>query len=92
MFEPGQLTREADALSRSRLDAARAELDAERDYDVNRRCEACGSKLTVQIFPHGYEAHCTPCERRAPGLARWSADWSSSRASCRMRWRGGAMS
>jgi hypothetical protein len=65
MFEPGQLTREADALTHARLEAARAELDAERDYDVNRRCTECGSKLTVQIFPHGYEAHCTPCERRA---------------------------
>lgn len=64
MFEPGQLTREADALTRARLEAARAELDAERDYDVNRKCENCGAKLTVQIFPHGYEAHCTPCERR----------------------------
>lgn len=65
MFEPGQLTREADALTHARLETARAELDAERDYDVNRRCPECGSKLTVQIFPHGYEAHCTPCERRA---------------------------
>jgi uncharacterized paraquat-inducible protein A len=65
MFEPGQLTREADALTHARLEQARAELDAERDYDVNRRCPECGAKLTVQIFPHGYEAHCTPCERRA---------------------------
>lgn len=65
MFEPGQLTREADALTKSMIENARAELDAERDYDVNRRCEDCGAKLTVQIFPHGYEAHCTPCERRA---------------------------
>jgi uncharacterized paraquat-inducible protein A len=65
MFEPGQLTREADALTRSRLESARAELDAERDFDVNRRCKDCGAKLTVQIFPQGYEAHCTPCERRA---------------------------
>ncbi|MBJ7459092.1 MAG: hypothetical protein JHD02_07895 [Thermoleophilaceae bacterium] len=69
MFEPGQLTREADALSSARLEAARAELDAERDYDVNRRCEECGSRLTVQIFQHGYEAHCTPCERRARSAA-----------------------
>jgi uncharacterized paraquat-inducible protein A len=65
MFEPGQLTREADALTKSMIEKARAELDAERDYDVNRKCENCGAKLTVQIFPHGYEAHCTPCERRA---------------------------
>lgn len=65
MFEPGQLTREAEALDVRRIDQARAELDAERDYDVNRRCPDCGAKLTVQIFPHGYEAHCTPCERRA---------------------------
>lgn len=65
MFEPGQLTREAEALDVRRIEEARAQLDAERDYDVNRRCEECGSKLTVQIYPHGYEAHCTPCERRA---------------------------
>ncbi|MFT4048319.1 MAG: hypothetical protein QM648_00595 [Solirubrobacterales bacterium] len=65
MFEPGQLTREAEALDVRRLEEARAQLDAERDFDVNRRCEECGAKLTVQIFPHGYEAHCTPCERRA---------------------------
>lgn len=65
MFEPGQLTREAEALDVRRLEEARAQLDAERDFDVNRRCEDCGAKLTVQIFPHGYEAHCTPCERRA---------------------------
>lgn len=64
MFEPGQLTREADALTSARIEQARAELDAERDFDVNRRCAECGAKLTVQIFPHGYEAHCTPCERR----------------------------
>ncbi len=65
MFEPGQLTREAEALDVRRIAQARAELDAEREYDVNRRCSECGAKLTVQIFPHGYEAHCTPCERRA---------------------------
>ena len=64
-FEPGELTREADALTRERIEQARAALDAEQDYDVSRRCEECGSKLTVQIFPHGYEAKCTPCERRA---------------------------
>lgn len=65
MFEPGQLTREAEALSKSRLENARAELDAERDFDIDRRCPECGAKLTVQVLPHGYEAHCTPCERRA---------------------------
>lgn len=65
MFEPGQLTREAEALDVRRLEEARAQLDAERDFDVNRRCPDCGAKLTVQIFPHGYEAHCTPCSRRA---------------------------
>jgi hypothetical protein len=64
-FEPGQLTREANALSRERIEQARAALDAEKDYDVSRRCEECDGKLTVQIFPHGYEAKCTPCERRA---------------------------
>lgn len=30
-----------------------------------RRCDACGAKLTVQVLPHGFEAKCTPCERRA---------------------------
>lgn len=65
MFEPGQLTREAEALDVRRIEQARAELDAEHDYDVERRCAECGAKLTVQIFPHGYESHCTPCERRA---------------------------
>ena len=65
MFEPGQLTREADALTHARLEAARAELDAERDYDVNRTLPRVRQQITVQIFPHGYEAHCTPCERRA---------------------------
>ena len=65
MFEPGQLTREAEALSKSRLENARAELDAERDFVIDRRCPECGAKLTVQVLPHGYEAHCTPCERRA---------------------------
>jgi uncharacterized paraquat-inducible protein A len=66
MFEPGQLTREADALTAARIEQARAEMDAEKhDFDVERRCKDCGAKLTVQIFPHGYEAHCTPCERRA---------------------------
>ncbi|MGH2905639.1 MAG: hypothetical protein ACRDKI_02580 [Solirubrobacterales bacterium] len=64
-FEPGQLTQEADALTHERLAQARAELDAERDFDVSRRCPECDGKLTVQIFPHGYEARCTPCERRA---------------------------
>ena len=65
MFEPGQLTREAEALDIRRLSEARAELDAERQFDVDRRCKDCGAKLTVQIFPHGYEATCVPCERRA---------------------------
>ena len=65
MFEPGQLTREAEALTVRRMEEARAEIDAQKDYDVVRRCDACGAKLTVQIFPHGYEAKCTPCERRA---------------------------
>ena len=65
MFEPGQLTRESERITAERLQQARAELDAERDYDVTRRCPDCGAKLTVQIFPHGYESHCTPCERRA---------------------------
>ena len=31
MFEPGQLTREADALTHARLEAARAELDADAE-------------------------------------------------------------
>lgn len=65
MYEPGQLTREAEALDLRRIEKARAELDAASDYDVQRRCDDCGAKLTVQIFPHGYEAKCTPCERRA---------------------------
>lgn len=65
MFEDGQLTREAEALTVKRIEEARAELDASREYDVNRRCPECDAKLTVQIFPHGYEAHCTPCARRA---------------------------
>lgn len=69
MFEPGQLTREAAALDARRIEQARAELDAEKEYDVNRRCPDCGAKLTVQIFPHGYESHCTPCERRARSSA-----------------------
>jgi hypothetical protein len=70
MFEPGQLTREAAALDARRIEQARAELDAEKEYDVNRRCPDCGAKLTVQIFPHGYESHCTPCERRARSSAK----------------------
>jgi uncharacterized paraquat-inducible protein A len=69
MFEPGQLTREAEALDARRIAQARAELDAEEQYDVNRRCPDCGAKLTVQIYPHGYEAHCTPCQRRARSSA-----------------------
>lgn len=46
---------------------ADAVTDAElvRPYDVDRRCPECGAKLTVQIFPQGFEAHCTPCRRRA---------------------------
>jgi hypothetical protein len=71
MFEPGQLTREAEALDVRRIEQARAELEARegnptvKGLDIKRRCDDCGAKLTVQVFPHGYEAHCTPCERRA---------------------------
>lgn len=35
------------------------------ELEPQRRCTECGAKLTVQILPHGYEAHCLPCERRA---------------------------
>jgi uncharacterized paraquat-inducible protein A len=35
------------------------------ELEPERRCTKCGAKLTVQILPHGYEAHCNPCERRA---------------------------
>lgn len=35
------------------------------ELEVDRRCLECGAKLTVQILPHGYESHCTPCERRS---------------------------
>jgi uncharacterized paraquat-inducible protein A len=46
--------------------AARDErLDVRDALEVDRRCPECGAKLTVQILPHGYESHCTPCERRA---------------------------
>lgn len=61
MFEPGQLTREAEALDARRIEKARAELDAEREYDVNPDCPECGSKLTVQIDTDGYEVHCPNC-------------------------------
>ncbi|MBI5309624.1 MAG: hypothetical protein HZB14_01145 [Actinobacteria bacterium] len=54
---PGQRTQEFRA---RRMDEARR-----RQLEPDRRCPDCGAKLTVQIFPHGYEAHCTPCERRA---------------------------
>lgn len=79
-FEPGQLTRESERITKERLDQARVELageaagigdgeiSAERgrdDLEPRRRCSDCGAKLTVQILPHGYEAVCTPCERRA---------------------------
>lgn len=57
----GQRTQEFRA---RRMDDARAELDR-ASLEPERRCPECGAKLTVQIFPHGYESHCTPCERRA---------------------------
>lgn len=51
------------------MEGARAEHDTAaatpEGLEPERRCPDCGAKLTVQIFPHGYEAHCTPCERRA---------------------------
>ncbi|MBI4896833.1 MAG: hypothetical protein HY827_00510 [Actinobacteria bacterium] len=47
-------------------DGVRDERLAVRDaLEVERRCPDCGAKLTVQILPHGYESHCTPCQRRA---------------------------
>ena len=73
-FEPGQLTRESERIRVTRIENAREELASERAaadaieheaLEPARRCEQCGAKLTVQIFPHGYEARCTPCERRA---------------------------
>lgn len=57
-----------------RIERARAELADERaaadaikheSLEPTRRCSECDAKLTVQIFPHGYEAKCLPCERRA---------------------------
>ena len=32
--------------------------------DPTRFCGDCGSKLTVQVLPGGYESKCLPCERR----------------------------
>lgn len=82
-FEPGQLTRESERITKERLEQARAELadeaaavgdgeivasaapGARSDLEPRRRCPDCGAKLTVQVLPHGYEAVCTPCERRA---------------------------
>ncbi|MFY9265159.1 MAG: hypothetical protein WAO61_07015 [Solirubrobacterales bacterium] len=43
-----------------RLDRARRDL-----LEPERRCKDCGAKLTVQVLPHGYQSHCTPCVRRA---------------------------
>ena len=55
------------------MEDARAEQEATADaadqLEPERRCPDCGAKLTVQILPHGYEAHCTPCERRARSAA-----------------------
>ena len=55
------------------MEDARAEHEATADaadqLEPERRCPDCGAKLTVQILPHGYEAHCTPCERRARSAA-----------------------
>jgi hypothetical protein len=60
---PGQKTREFEIrvsrMEQGRMDAARREL-----LEPERRCPDCGAKLTVQVLPHGYESHCTPCERR----------------------------
>lgn len=67
-FEPGQLTRESERITVRRLEQAREELDAETrsgELEPERRCPDCNAKLTVQIFPHGYESKCGPCERRA---------------------------
>lgn len=79
-FEPGQLTRESERITKERLEQARVELASEAgaigdgeisarrsrdDLEPRRRCPDCGAKLTVQVLPHGYEAVCTPCERRA---------------------------
>lgn len=50
-------------------DARRKHADDDRreratELEPERRCPTCGAKLTVQIFPHGYESKCLPCERR----------------------------
>lgn len=34
-------------------------------FDPDRYCGACGAKLTVQVLPHGVEAECLRCKRRA---------------------------
>jgi hypothetical protein len=34
-------------------------------FDPPRFCADCGARMTVQVAPTGYEAHCLRCERRA---------------------------
>ncbi|MBJ7347552.1 MAG: hypothetical protein JHC87_03150 [Thermoleophilaceae bacterium] len=33
------------------------------EFDPARYCQNCGSKLTMQVLPHGLTAECLPCER-----------------------------
>jgi len=33
--------------------------------DPPRYCTDCGARLTVQVVPSGFDAHCLRCERRA---------------------------
>ena len=33
--------------------------------DPPRYCVDCGARLTVQVVPSGFDAHCLRCERRA---------------------------
>jgi hypothetical protein len=35
------------------------------ELDPPRYCGDCGARLTVQVVPSGFDAHCLRCERRA---------------------------
>lgn len=38
---------------------------ASAPFEPERYCTCCGARLTVQVLPHGVEAACLRCERRA---------------------------
>ncbi len=35
------------------------------EFEPERYCTCCGARLTVQVMPHGVEAECLRCKRRA---------------------------